>query len=301
MFRSLVLSVIEEAERLFNCKVLLATDVGSRAWGYCRDGSDYDVHCCFVHHPSSLLGVVPPSDLLSHSRDNVNLSGTSLRKVLGSISRHGSGVDLFEMLQSPIQYYLPPEAQPTVEVLRTFAFRSFSARRCVHGLVANFDKNFTARVLGQSTLQAKFYLQYVRLLKLAQLVGTLNLWPDQVPSLYHEHLPELHLLWKWRTSLPPGSLERIGRSCKLEIWLLLLRASALSAVCGVPDTYAKVSGPTADQVHIRCLCDVWGLVGEIARMPGGDSEGTRSSVCPVCSVLVAADGTPTVKVHWANL
>src|SRR5689334_4705492 len=96
------LSRIEASQ---DCRILLAVESGSRAWGFESSDSDYDVRFVYIRRPEWYLSVDldlrrdvierPISDLL-------DISGWDIRKTLRLFAK--SNPPLLEWLSSPIVY-----------------------------------------------------------------------------------------------------------------------------------------------------------------------------------------------------
>lgn len=260
-------------ERHYRCKVVVAADVGSRCWGYHRAGSDYDVHSLFVPHPSALLGVYESStaEHIKHSFEfgavEVNLSGISLRRALRSLSEHGTTTELLELLGSDLVYTEHLVPSQTVEAVRMLALQNCSVRRCVSALLANFEKNFRARVLGRRMIPGKYYLQYARMMQYARYILANGAWPDGHSAVSGGGgLPsELITLNEWRQQLQPGEPEMIRRNVRIEMWLLVLRRRCRRSVRGLPRAAETVTEhkngieEALNKLHREALSEAWDL------------------------------------------
>merc|ERR1711865_414526 len=117
----------------------------------------------FVPHPSVLLGISggESQEHIKHtfefSNGQVNLSGFSLRRVLRGIAEHSTSTELLELLGSDRIYATHAAVLQPLAQVRQLANASCSVRRCVYALVANFDKNFKARVAGCRLIPGKYY------------------------------------------------------------------------------------------------------------------------------------------------
>ncbi|WP_270182264.1 nucleotidyltransferase domain-containing protein [Alkalihalobacillus sp. CinArs1] len=89
-------------EKENNVHILFACEAGSRAWGYDRAESDYDVRFIYVHEIEWYLTLFQKSDVIEKAADEVELHGWDIKKALGLLTK--SNPTLLEWLQSPIIY-----------------------------------------------------------------------------------------------------------------------------------------------------------------------------------------------------
>lgn len=86
-----------------NCRLLLAVESGSRAWGYASTDSDYDVRCIYYYPRDRYLAVRLPRDTVEWELNEVfDINGWELRKALGLALK--SNLTVYEWADSPIVY-----------------------------------------------------------------------------------------------------------------------------------------------------------------------------------------------------
>ena len=101
--RTEILKGLREFELKENVQILLASEVGSHAWGYASSSSDYDIRFIFVYPPERYLTIDNPKegiDLVIN--DQLDFRGWELRKTLRLFRK--SNPSLFEALHSPVIY-----------------------------------------------------------------------------------------------------------------------------------------------------------------------------------------------------
>lgn len=107
-----------------NCKILLAVESGSRAWGFHSPDSDYDVRFIYARPVDWHLRLGKKRDVIERPIDDeLDVSGWDLGKALGLALK--SNAVVAEWLQSPIVYRAHPEA---VAALTEFCRKALSRR-----------------------------------------------------------------------------------------------------------------------------------------------------------------------------
>lgn len=96
-----------ELESVNDCRLILAVESGSRAWGYASTTSDYDVRCIYCHGPEHYLSVRAHRDTIIWELNDVyDINGWSLQKALRLALR--ANVSVYEWADSPIVYRRSP-------------------------------------------------------------------------------------------------------------------------------------------------------------------------------------------------
>ena len=65
---ALIQEKLHEIEKRENCRILLAVESGSRAWGFASPDSDYDVRFIYVRDRESYLKLNRPRDVIANQR-----------------------------------------------------------------------------------------------------------------------------------------------------------------------------------------------------------------------------------------
>lgn len=98
---------LDELQRQKECRLLLAVESGSRAWGYASTTSDYDVRCIYYYPQERYLSIRPPRDTVEWELNDVfDITGWELRKTLGLTLK--SNLTVYEWADSPIVYRKSP-------------------------------------------------------------------------------------------------------------------------------------------------------------------------------------------------
>lgn len=133
---------LDELQRQKECRLLLAVESGSRAWGYASTTSDYDVRCIYYYPQERYLSIRPPRDTVEWELNDVfDITGWELRKTLGLTLK--SNLTVYEWADSPIVY----RSSPWIE-----EFRSLIRSVLQPGLLAS-------RYLGMAASTIKRYLE----------------------------------------------------------------------------------------------------------------------------------------------
>ena len=100
---AIVKALTEQAEAR-NCRILLAVESGSRAWGFASPDSDYDIRAVYVKPLDWYLGIEEPmSDTWEAMLPGeLDVSAWDLRKALRQFQK--SNASFLEWLGSPIVY-----------------------------------------------------------------------------------------------------------------------------------------------------------------------------------------------------
>lgn len=99
-----ILEHLKQLEQEQDIKILLASETGSRGWGFHSPDSDYDVRLIYMHQKDWYLSLSEKKDsieLMLENRD-LDISGWDLRKTLRLLAK--SNAALLERIQSPIIY-----------------------------------------------------------------------------------------------------------------------------------------------------------------------------------------------------
>lgn len=79
----LIQEKLHEIEKRENCRILLAVESGSRAWGFASPDSDYDVRFIYVRDKESYLKLNRPRDVIELPiNDVLDINGWDVEKAL---------------------------------------------------------------------------------------------------------------------------------------------------------------------------------------------------------------------------
>lgn len=101
--RECILEKLDQIEQDQHCRILLAVESGSRAWGFASPDSDYDVRFIYVRPREAYLRLEPLRDVIELPVNPVlDINGWDLQKTLRLL--HKSNPTVFEWFSSPIVY-----------------------------------------------------------------------------------------------------------------------------------------------------------------------------------------------------
>ncbi len=148
--KSLIQEKLYEIEKRENCRILLAVESGSRAWGFASSNSDYDVRFIYVRSIESYLKLNRPRDVIELSTNGVlDINGWDLEKMLKLL--HKSNPTVFEWLSSPIVY----QTTNFVETLKTAMQHYFSPKSALWHYLQMAEKNYRGYLRGDMVIKQK--------------------------------------------------------------------------------------------------------------------------------------------------
>ena len=116
---ALIKEKLLEIEQRENCRILLAVESGSRAWGFASPDSDYDVRFIYVCDKDSYLKLNRSRDVIELPiNDVLDINGWDVDKTLKLL--HNSNPTVFEWFSSPIIYKTTPFAEQFKPVMQHY-------------------------------------------------------------------------------------------------------------------------------------------------------------------------------------
>ena len=116
---------LDQIEKDYQVKILLAVESGSRAWGFASPDSDYDVRFIYMHKPEEYLRIDPMKDVIEWQLDEVlDINGWDLRKALLAFGKGNPNV--MEWSKSPV-IYRQTEGWPRIKEAAMHYFSEKSA------------------------------------------------------------------------------------------------------------------------------------------------------------------------------
>lgn len=101
--KGLIQEKLREIEQREECRILLAVESGSRAWGFASPDSDYDVRFVYVRPEKAYLRLDRARDVIEVPiNDELDINGWDIDKTLRLL--HKSNPTVFEWFSSPIIY-----------------------------------------------------------------------------------------------------------------------------------------------------------------------------------------------------
>lgn len=102
-----IVNKLEAIENDYQVTILLASEAGSRAWGFPSPDSDYDVRFVYRRRADDYLSLFSKSDVIELGvSGTLDMGGWDLDKALRLLSK--SNVPLMEWVYSPLVYWADP-------------------------------------------------------------------------------------------------------------------------------------------------------------------------------------------------
>ena len=144
-----LLCEIEEKE---NCRILLAVESGSRAWGFASPDSDYDVRFLYVRPKECYLRLERVQDVIELPiSDLLDINGWDLAKMLRLL--HGSNPTIFEWFSSPIVYKTTPFADALMPTLQ----RYFLSKKGLWHYLRMAERNYQEHLCHEQVRAKKYF------------------------------------------------------------------------------------------------------------------------------------------------
>ena len=116
---ALIKEKLQEIELRENCRILLAVESGSRAWGFASPDSDYDVRFIYVRPKESYLKLNRARDVIELPINfDLDINGWDVDKTLKLL--HKSNPTVFEWFSSPIIYRTSEFAERFKPIMRKY-------------------------------------------------------------------------------------------------------------------------------------------------------------------------------------
>lgn len=147
---------LREIERKEQCRILLAVESGSRAWGFASPDSDYDVRFIYVRSRESYLKLERVRDVIELPiNEELDINGWDLDKALRLL--HKSNPTVFEWFSSPIIYQTSPFAEQFKPIMTQY----FSSKSGLWHYLSMAEGNFRD-YLRSDMVRAKKYFYVLR-------------------------------------------------------------------------------------------------------------------------------------------
>ncbi|MEM9834564.1 MAG: nucleotidyltransferase domain-containing protein [Bacteroidota bacterium] len=103
-----IVNKLQAIENDYQVTILLASEAGSRAWGFPSPDSDYDVRFVYRRQADDYLSLFSKSDVIELGvNDTLDIGGWDLDKALRLLGK--SNVPLMEWVYSPLVYWADPD------------------------------------------------------------------------------------------------------------------------------------------------------------------------------------------------
>ncbi len=154
--KELILNELKAIEQKEQCRILLAVESGSRAWGFASPDSDYDVRFIYVRPVKSYLKLEKVRDVIELPiNEELDINGWDLDKALRLL--HKSNPTVFEWFSSPIVY----QSSPFAEKFKTIMTQYFSSKSGLWHYLSMAEGNFRDYLRGD-LVKAKKYFYVLR-------------------------------------------------------------------------------------------------------------------------------------------
>lgn len=148
----LIQEKLNEIEQRENCRILLAVESGSRAWGFASPDSDYDVRFIYVRPKESYLKLEKVRDVIELPiNDELDINGWDLDKTLKLL--HSSNPTVFEWFSSPIVY----KTTEFAERFKPIMLRYFSSKSGLWHYLHMAEGNYRDYLKGDMVKAKKYF------------------------------------------------------------------------------------------------------------------------------------------------
>ena len=153
---ALIKEKLLEIEQRENCRILLAVESGSRAWGFASPDSDYDVRFIYVRGKDSYLKLNRSRDVIELPiNDVLDINGWDVDKTLKLL--HKSNPTVFEWFSSPIIYKTTPFAEQFKPIMQHYFSSKSGLWHYLHMAESNYRE-----YLKVDLVKAKKYFYVLR-------------------------------------------------------------------------------------------------------------------------------------------
>lgn len=149
---ALIKEKLHEIEQRENCRILLAVESGSRAWGFASPDSDYDVRFIYARPRESYLRLNRARDVIELPINGVlDINGWDVDKTLKLL--HKSNPTVFEWFSSPIVYQTTDFTEAFKPVMR----RYFSSKSGLWHYLQMAEGNYREYLRGDMVKAKKYF------------------------------------------------------------------------------------------------------------------------------------------------
>jgi predicted nucleotidyltransferase len=177
-----IVQELDKIEKEHGIRILLASESGSRAWGFPSNDSDYDVRFIYSNNTDWYLSIGNKRDVVELPIDEIlDINGWDLKKALQLMRKSNS--PLLEWLSSPIKYIVLPEAYEKLLELSKLAFKPETS--CHHYLA--MARKSIENLNGDGKAKLKTYMYAIRpMLCCEWIIQHLSQPPMQISELLDE-------------------------------------------------------------------------------------------------------------------
>lgn len=176
---------LKEIKLRENCRILLAVESGSRAWGFASPDSDYDVRFIYVRPRDSYLKLNRMRDVIELPiNDLLDINGWDVDKALKLL--HKSNPTVFEWFSSPIIYQTSPFAEQFKPVMQ----RYFSSKSGLWHYLHMAESNYREFLRGDMVKAKKYFYVLRPILACRWILERQTPPPMLFAELMESELPE---------------------------------------------------------------------------------------------------------------
>lgn len=165
-------ATLSEIEREYECKILVAVESGSRAWGFASPDSDYDVRFVYTHPLNWYIDLRDQRDTIERFfPGEIDCAGWDIRKALRLFA--GCNLSFYEWVGSPICYRTEGTLLPRLtELLNDY----FNPRKATHHYLG-IGRGIRERHLDGNEINIKKLFYILRPLLAASWAANLGTMP----------------------------------------------------------------------------------------------------------------------------
>lgn len=150
--KELIQEKLREIEQREECRILLAVESGSRAWGFASPDSDYDVRFIYVRPEKAYLRLDRARDVIEVPiNDELDISGWDIDKTLRLL--HKSNPTVFEWFSSPIIY----QTSAFADQFRPIMQKYFSSKAGLWHYLHMAEGNYRDYLRGKMVRAKKYF------------------------------------------------------------------------------------------------------------------------------------------------
>ena len=150
--KELIQEKLREIEQREECRILLAVESGSRAWGFASPDSDYDVRFIYMRPEKAYLRLDRTRDVIEVPiNDELDINGWDIDKTLRLL--HKSNPTVFEWFSSPIIY----QTSALADQFRPIMQKYFSSKAGLWHYLHMAEGNYRDYLRGEMVRAKKYF------------------------------------------------------------------------------------------------------------------------------------------------
>ena len=150
--KELIQEKLREIEQREKCRILLAVESGSRAWGFASPDSNYDVRFIYVRPEKAYLRLDRTRDVIEVPiNDELDINGWDIDKTLRLL--HKSNPTVFEWFSSPIIY----QTSAFADQFRPIMQKYFSSKAGLWHYLHMAEGNYRDYLRGEMVRAKKYF------------------------------------------------------------------------------------------------------------------------------------------------